>query len=65
MGGPFKLLKLNDGTAVGHTEMQLTNRLLSDPKEVQILEMRYGMIRAQALTPSESLALVAKVLGDL
>lgn len=65
MGGPFQLLKLKDGAAVGHTEMQLTNRLLSDPKEVQILEMRYGMIRAQALTPSESLALVAKVLGDL
>jgi transcriptional regulator with XRE-family HTH domain len=64
MGGPLQLLKLKDGTAVGHTEVQLTNRLISDPKEVQILEMRYGIIRAQALTPSESLALVARALGE-
>ncbi|SCK51663.1 helix-turn-helix transcriptional regulator [Streptomyces sp. WMMB 322] len=64
MGGPVQLLKLKDGAAVGHTEVQLTNRLISDPKEVQILEMRYGIIRAQALTPSESLALVAEALGE-
>ncbi len=64
MGGPLQLLKLRDGTAVGHTEMQLTSRLISAPREVQILEMRYGIIRAQALTPRESLALVEKVLGE-
>lgn len=64
MGGPLQLLKLRDGTAVCHTEMQLTSRLISAPREVQILEMRYGIIRAQALTPRESLALVEKVLGE-
>lgn len=34
------------------------------PQEVQILEMRYGMIRAQALTPRESQAFIEKVLGE-
>jgi hypothetical protein len=38
--------------------------VITDPREVQILEMRYGMIRAQALPPRESLAFIEKVLGD-
>ncbi|MCX5603775.1 helix-turn-helix transcriptional regulator [Streptomyces phaeochromogenes] len=64
MGGPLQLLKLQDGKALGHSEGQLHSRLITDPKEVQIVEMRYGMIRAQALTPRESLTLVEKVLGE-
>jgi transcriptional regulator with XRE-family HTH domain len=64
LGGPMELIKLNDGGAVGHTETQLTNRLISRPKELQILEMRYGIIRSQALTPRESLAYVDKVRGE-
>ncbi|MGY1437430.1 helix-turn-helix domain-containing protein [Streptomyces reniochalinae] len=64
MAGEHRVLKLNDGTTLGSTDAQLTNRLISDPKEVQVLEMRYGMIRAQALTPRESLAFVEKVLGE-
>ncbi|MEU5833249.1 helix-turn-helix transcriptional regulator [Streptomyces diacarni] len=64
MAGEHRVLKLNDGTTLGSTDAQLTNRLISDPKEVQVLEMRYGMIRAQALTPRESLAFVERVLGE-
>ncbi|MCF1597991.1 helix-turn-helix domain-containing protein [Streptomyces muensis] len=64
MGGPIRLLKLQDGTALGHSEAQLHSRVISDPREVQILDMRYGMIRAQALTPRESLAFIEKVLGE-
>jgi len=64
LGGPFRLLKLKDGTTVGHVEVQLFSRMIVDPKEVQILEMRYGIIRAQALTPQESLAFIEKVLGE-
>jgi hypothetical protein len=62
--GSFRLLKLQDRTAVGHTESQLYDRVISDPKEVQILDMRYGMIRAQALSPRESLTFIEKVLGE-
>ena len=64
LGGPFRLLKLKDGMTVGQTEVQLISRVIADPKEIQILEMRYGIIRAQALTPRESLAFIEKVLGQ-
>ncbi|MFE4828975.1 helix-turn-helix domain-containing protein [Streptomyces sp. NPDC056672] len=64
LGGSLQVLKLKDGTTVGHNEVQLISRLISNPKEVQILEMRYGMIRSQALRPRESLAFIEKVLGE-
>ncbi|MET8168769.1 helix-turn-helix transcriptional regulator [Streptomyces sp. NPDC005329] len=64
MAGSLQLLKLSDGKTVGHSEAQLHSHLISDTREVQILEMRYGMIRAQALTPRESLAFIEKVLGE-
>lgn len=64
MGGQFQLLKFDDGTAVAHWEGQLHSRLVSDPKEVRIIELRYGIIRAQALTPRESLAFIEKALGE-
>jgi transcriptional regulator with XRE-family HTH domain len=64
MGGELQVLKLRDGSAVGHSEAQLTSRLVSDPREVQVLELRYGIIRSQALSPRESLAFIEKVLGE-
>ncbi|MDF3141574.1 MULTISPECIES: helix-turn-helix transcriptional regulator [unclassified Streptomyces] len=64
MGGPLQVLKLRDGKTLGHSEAQLHSRVISDPREIQILEMRYGIIRAQALTPRESLAFIEKVLGE-
>ncbi|GAA1915710.1 helix-turn-helix transcriptional regulator [Streptomyces sodiiphilus] len=64
MGGQLQLLKLQDGTGVGHWEGQLCSLLLSDPKEVLILEMRYGILRSRALTPRESLAFIEKLLGE-
>ncbi|MPY61089.1 helix-turn-helix domain-containing protein [Streptomyces spongiae] len=62
--GAFRVLKLQDGKALGYTVAQLHDRVISDPREVQILEMRYGMIRAQALSPRESRAFIEKVLGE-
>ncbi|MFE7428662.1 helix-turn-helix domain-containing protein [Streptomyces sp. NPDC057545] len=64
MGGQFQLLKFDDGTAVAHWEGQLYNRMISDLKQVRIIELRYGIIRSQALTPRESLAFIEKVLGE-
>jgi transcriptional regulator with XRE-family HTH domain len=64
MAGSLRLLKLRDGKTLGHVEAQLHSRLVSDPRDVQILEMRYGMIRAQALSPRESLAFIEKVMGE-
>jgi len=64
VGGELQVLKLKDGSAVGQFEAQLTTRLVSDPKEVHLLELRYGIIRSQALSPRESRAFVETVLGE-
>ncbi|MEU9730671.1 helix-turn-helix transcriptional regulator [Streptomyces sp. NPDC048002] len=64
LSGPFRLLRFHDGKALGHLEVQLHSRLICDPREVRILESRYGMIRAQALSPRESLAFIENVLGE-
>ncbi|AXG82509.1 XRE family transcriptional regulator [Streptomyces paludis] len=64
LGGSLQVLKLQNGATVGHNEVQLISRVISDPKEVQILDMRYGMIRSQALRPRESMAFIEKLLGE-
>ncbi|MEV6161866.1 helix-turn-helix transcriptional regulator [Streptomyces sp. NPDC052052] len=64
LAGPFQLLRLEKGDTVGHNEAHLISRLFSHPKEIQLFEIHYGIIRAQALTPSESLAFIEKVLGE-
>lgn len=62
--GSFRLLKLKDGATVGFSEAPLSSRVTTDPKETTVLDIRYGVIRAQALSPRESLAFIEKVLGE-
>ncbi|MFM9580404.1 helix-turn-helix domain-containing protein [Streptomyces caniscabiei] len=62
--GKIEMLKFADGTAVGRSDGAFNGRPTSDPKELRILELRYGIIRAQALTPRESLAFIEQVLGE-
>lgn len=64
MGGRIQVLKFRDGSVIGRSDDQSSSGLVSDPKEIRILELRYGTIRAQALTPRESLAFIEKVRGD-
>ncbi|MFG2518950.1 helix-turn-helix domain-containing protein [Streptomyces sp. NPDC048527] len=64
MGGRIQVLKFEDGSAVGHDESQFGGRPVSDPREIRVLELRYGTIRAQAFTPRESLAFIEQVLGE-
>ena len=64
LAGSFRLLRLKDGGTVGHVEVQHISRVITDPKEVQLLDMRYGTIRAQALDPRESTAFIERVLGE-
>ncbi|GGR18205.1 helix-turn-helix domain-containing protein [Streptomyces griseomycini] len=64
LDGPFHLLRLKDGATVGHSDIQLVSRLTSDRREIQILELRYGIIRAQALTPRKSLTYIETLLGE-
>jgi transcriptional regulator with XRE-family HTH domain len=64
LGGSFQLLDPKTGVKAAHAEVQQFSRVVTDRKEVRALEIRYGTIRAQALTPRESLAFIEKVLGE-
>ncbi|MEU0128716.1 MULTISPECIES: helix-turn-helix transcriptional regulator [unclassified Streptomyces] len=63
-GGRIQVLKFGDGSAVGRTDNEFAGRPVSDPKQLRILELRYGIIRARALSPEESLAFIEQVLGE-
>ncbi|MGW4002531.1 helix-turn-helix domain-containing protein [Streptomyces nigra] len=62
--GKIELLKFPDGTAVGRSDGAFNGRPTGDPKQLRILELRYGTIRAQALPPRESLAFIENLLGE-
>ncbi|KUN33011.1 DNA-binding protein [Streptomyces longwoodensis] len=64
LDGRIELLKFADGTAVGRSDGAFNGRPIHDPKHLRILELRYGTIRAQALPPRESLALIEHLLGE-
>ncbi|MGW7254718.1 helix-turn-helix domain-containing protein [Streptomyces sp. NPDC054834] len=64
LDGKIELLKFPDGTAVGRSDGAFSGRPITDPKQLRILELRYGTIRAQALPPRESLAFIAQLLGE-
>ncbi len=65
MGGSFSLLHPKGRQQIAYTEVYGRANLITDPEQVRIYSERYGIIRAQALTPHESLALIEKLLGEL
>ncbi|GGK94570.1 hypothetical protein GCM10010094_64420 [Streptomyces flaveus] len=65
MEGLIEVLKFADGTGVGRSDGAFNGRPVSNPRDLRILELRYGMIRAQALTPGESLVFIERALGEL
>ncbi|MCX4859270.1 helix-turn-helix domain-containing protein [Streptomyces canus] len=64
LDGRIEVLKFPDGTAVGRSDGAFSGRPTTDPKQLRILELRYGTIRAQALSPGESLSLIEQLLGE-
>ncbi|MEU3840994.1 helix-turn-helix transcriptional regulator [Streptomyces sp. NPDC028635] len=64
MSGTIEVLKFEDGTAVARSDGAFSGRPITDRKQLRIVELRYGTIRAQALPPRESLALIEKLLGE-
>ncbi|MFJ7771834.1 helix-turn-helix domain-containing protein [Streptomyces sp. NPDC097107] len=64
LDGRIELLKFQDGTAVGRSDGAFNGRPITDPKQLRIVELRYGTIRAQALSPRESLAFIENLLGE-
>ncbi|MER7514916.1 helix-turn-helix transcriptional regulator [Streptomyces sp. NPDC126499] len=63
--GAFTLLTPKGRREVAYIESYGHARLITDPEEVRMYTERYGIIRAQALTPHESLDLIEKMLGEL
>ncbi|MGS2588902.1 helix-turn-helix domain-containing protein [Streptomyces hebeiensis] len=64
MDGRIEMLKFADGTAVGRSDGAFSGRPTSEPRHLRILELRYGTIRAQALSPGESLGFIEQLLGE-
>lgn len=65
LDGPFNLLTVRKGEQVAYVEIHTYPRLITDAEEVGVLAERYGLLRAQALRPSESLDLIEKLRGRL
>ncbi|WP_330288527.1 helix-turn-helix domain-containing protein [Streptomyces sp. NBC_00576] len=64
LAGPFTLMEAKDGRRIAYTEVQGDSRVHTERRKVRELERTYGILRAQAHTPTESLALIEKLLGE-
>ncbi|MFJ2896376.1 helix-turn-helix domain-containing protein [Streptomyces sp. NPDC087218] len=64
-GGRIQVLKFADGSAVGRADDEFAGRAITHPKQLRILDLRFGAIRARALTPEESQAFIEQVRGEI
>ncbi|MFJ8502590.1 helix-turn-helix domain-containing protein [Streptomyces avermitilis] len=64
LAGPFTLMETKDGRRIAYTEVQGDSRVHTEREKVREIEAAYGSLRAQALTPAESLSLIEKLLGE-
>ncbi|WP_327413372.1 helix-turn-helix domain-containing protein [Streptomyces sp. NBC_01233] len=64
LAGPFTLIETKEGRRIAYVEVHKHGRLYTERKSVREIEEQYGLLRAQALTPRESLAVIEKLLGE-
>ncbi|MFM9368227.1 helix-turn-helix domain-containing protein [Streptomyces sp. Da 82-17] len=64
LDGPFVLLETPEHQHLAYTETQRGSQWVADRDEVSILQRKYAMLRAQALTPDHSLGLLDGLLGE-
>ncbi|WP_268978543.1 DUF5753 domain-containing protein [Streptomyces ureilyticus] len=65
LNGPMMLLETPQNQWYGYIEGQETGQLISDPKTISVLQMRYAKLRSQALTPEDSASLLKQLRGAL
>ncbi|MFD5653021.1 Scr1 family TA system antitoxin-like transcriptional regulator [Streptomyces sp. NPDC127039] len=65
LSGPVRLLEMPDGRWRAYSEGQEKGRLITDPKEVSRIHMRYARLRSQALSPKDSMSLLVWSRGAL
>lgn len=64
--GPFTLMTPKGGEQVAYLESQGHGQLITDRETVRGCSVRYGILRAQALSPDDSLRRIEKLLqGEL
>ncbi|MFF3407742.1 helix-turn-helix domain-containing protein [Streptomyces sp. NPDC002742] len=64
LAGPFTLIETLEGRRIAYIEAHKTSRLYTERTSVREVEEQYGILRAQALTPHESLSLIEQLLGE-
>ncbi len=62
---PMQLAETPSNKWFGYCEGQRSGLLISDPKEISVLHMRYARMRSQALSPEDSLGLLQRMQGAL
>ncbi|TXS42255.1 XRE family transcriptional regulator [Streptomyces sp. uw30] len=65
LAGPMQLLETPENKWFAYCEGQRGGLLVSDPKEVSVLQKRYVSMRSQALTPEDSVSLLQRMRGEL
>ncbi|GGM95003.1 helix-turn-helix domain-containing protein [Streptomyces fuscichromogenes] len=65
LDGPVQLMESPENKWFAYCEGQRGGLLVSDPKEVSILQQRYARMRSQALTLEDSRSLLQRMRGDL
>ncbi|MFG2501890.1 helix-turn-helix domain-containing protein [Streptomyces sp. NPDC048441] len=65
LDGPMQLAETPENRWFGYSEGQKNGRLITDPREISVLQQRYAKMRSQALTPEDSLGLLKRMRGAL
>ncbi|MFD3551276.1 Scr1 family TA system antitoxin-like transcriptional regulator [Streptomyces goshikiensis] len=63
--GPFRLLETDEHEWKGYSEGQQTGLVLTDPRDISLLQQRYAKLRIQALNPADSVGLLTRMRGRL
>ncbi|MFJ3301640.1 helix-turn-helix domain-containing protein [Streptomyces sp. NPDC086549] len=64
LAGPFTLIETRDGRRIAYVEAHKDSRLYTERKSARAFEEQYGILRADALNPRESLVFMEKLLGE-
>ncbi|GGO39760.1 helix-turn-helix domain-containing protein [Streptomyces lasiicapitis] len=63
LAGPMQLLETPDNKWFAYCEGQRSGQLISDPKEISVLQTRYARMRSQALSLKASMSLLQRMRG--
>lgn len=64
LDGPLKVMYFKDAPPLSFVDASGTGQLMDDPATVARHQLSYDLLRANALTPRQSLALIASVAED-